>query len=65
MATVAGRLVDWNPKEASHFIDLAYAKRRAESLHAAHVVLTHAAELHPDNGTIQFNLAVMKRSWAI
>jgi len=57
MAAVAGRLVDWNPNVTSHFVDLAYAKRRAESLDVAHAVLTRAAELHPNDGTIQFNLA--------
>ena len=43
--------------EPGHFIDLAYAKRRSEGLHIAHTILTHAAEVHPANATIQFNLA--------
>jgi tetratricopeptide (TPR) repeat protein len=57
MAVAAGRLVALNPTKAGHFIDLAYAKRRVEGLHMAHAILTRAAELHPDDGTIQFNLA--------
>ena len=39
------------------FFDLAYAKRRAESIHVAHAILTRAAELHPNDGKVQFNLA--------
>lgn len=57
MAIVAGKLVEWNPQKASHFVDLAYAKRRTLGLHVAHAVLTRAAELHSYDGTIQFNLA--------
>jgi len=45
------------PKEATHFIDLAYAKRRTEGLHVAHAILTRAEEIHPTHGTIQYNLA--------
>ena len=29
----------------------------AESIHAAHAILTRAADLHPTDATIQFNLA--------
>ena len=57
MAVVAGPLAQWNLDEAGYFINLAYAKRRAEGLHLAHAVLKRAAELHPENGTVQFNLA--------
>jgi len=57
MAIVAGKLAAWNPQEPGHLIDLAYAKRRSEGLHIAHTILTHAAEVHPANATIQFNLA--------
>lgn len=57
MAVVAAKLVEWNPSEPGFFVDLAYATRRCETLHAAHAVLTRAAALHPRQGTIQFNLA--------
>ena len=57
MATVARKLAEWNPEKAAHFIAWAYATRRAESIHLAHAILTRAAELHPDDGSIQFNLA--------
>ena len=57
LAVVAKRLAEWNPKEPGFFIECAYATRRAESIHAAHAILTRAADLHPNNGTIHFNLA--------
>ena len=57
LAVVAKKLAEWNPKEPGFFIELAYATRRAESIHAAHAILTRAAGLHPNDGTIQFNLA--------
>jgi tetratricopeptide (TPR) repeat protein len=50
-------MVDWNPKEPGFFVELAYATRRAESIHAAHAILTRAAGLYPTDPTIQFNLA--------
>jgi hypothetical protein len=46
IAVVAKKLVEWNPGEPSHSVDLAYATRRAESLDAAHAVLKRAEELH-------------------
>jgi Flp pilus assembly protein TadD len=54
---VAKKLADWNPNEPGFFVELAYATRRAESIHAAHAILTRAASLHPTDPTIQFNLA--------
>ena len=54
---VAKRLTAWNPKEPGFFVELAYATRRAESIHAAHAILTRAASLHPTDPTIQFNIA--------
>lgn len=57
LAVVAKKLAEWNPKEPGFFIEFAYATRRAESIHAAHAILTRAAGLHPTNPTIQFNLA--------
>jgi hypothetical protein len=52
LAVVAKNLVDWNPKEPRFFVELAYATRRAESIHAAHAILTRAASLHPTDATI-------------
>ncbi len=57
MAIVAKKLVEWNPDEPGHFISLAYATRRAESIQAAHAVLKRAEGLHPNDAIIQFNLA--------
>jgi tetratricopeptide (TPR) repeat protein len=57
LAVVAKKLTEWNPQEPGFFNELAYATRRAESIHAAHAILTRAASLHPTEGTIQFNLA--------
>ncbi len=57
MAVVAGKLTEWNPGEPDHFISLAYAVRRAESIHAAQAILKRAEGLLPRNATIQFNLA--------
>jgi tetratricopeptide (TPR) repeat protein len=57
LAVIAKKLADWNPKEPGFFIELAYATRRAESIQAAHAILTRAADLHPTDPTIQFNLA--------
>ena len=49
--------MEWNPNEPGFFVELAYATRRVESIHAAHAVLTRATSLHPTDATIQFNLA--------
>ena len=57
MAIIAKKLVEWNPSEAGYFLHLAYATRRAASLHVAHAILIQAAELHPGDGLVQFNLA--------
>jgi tetratricopeptide (TPR) repeat protein len=57
LAVVAKKLTEWNPKEPGFWVELAYATRRAESIHAAHAILTRAASLHPTDATIQFNLA--------
>jgi tetratricopeptide (TPR) repeat protein len=57
LAVVAKKLVEWNPQEPGFFVELAYATRRSESIHAAHAILTRAAGLHPNDPTIQFNLA--------
>ena len=57
LALVAKKLVEWNSKEPSLLVILAYATRRTESIHAAHAILTRAASLHPNDASIQFNLA--------
>jgi tetratricopeptide (TPR) repeat protein len=57
LAVVAKKLSEWNPDEPAFFVELAYATRRAESIYAAHAILTRAAELHPGDAPIQFNLA--------
>ena len=57
MVVVAQKLAEWNPSEPGNFIDWAYATRRAESIHQAHAILARGAELHQDDGLIQFNLA--------
>jgi tetratricopeptide (TPR) repeat protein len=57
MVVVTQKLAEWNPNEPGYFVDWAYATRRAESIHQAHAILTRGAELHIENGLIQFNLA--------
>jgi tetratricopeptide (TPR) repeat protein len=57
MAAIANRLVEWNPAEPEYFVCLAYATRRMESLSSALAILLRGQQLHPDDGTIQFNLA--------
>jgi len=57
LVVVAGKLAEWNPNEPGFWVELAYATTRAESIHAAHAILMQAAELHPTDATIQFNLA--------
>jgi tetratricopeptide (TPR) repeat protein len=57
LSVVAKKLTEWDPKEPGFFVELAYATRRAESIHAAHAILMRASVLHPVDPTIQFNLA--------
>jgi tetratricopeptide (TPR) repeat protein len=57
MAIVAKKLTEWRPEEPVNFIDWAYAAMREESIRQAHAILTRAAALHPNDGTVQFNLA--------
>ncbi len=57
MVIAAKELAERNPDEPVNFVNWAYASRRAESIHIAHAILLRAEELHPDNGSIQFNLA--------
>jgi tetratricopeptide (TPR) repeat protein len=57
LAVVAKKLAEWNPNEPGFFVELAYATKRAESIHAAHTILTRAVGLHPTDPTVHFNLA--------
>ena len=47
MAIVGKKLVEWNSEEPGHFVDWAYATRRAESMHLAHAILTRAENCTP------------------
>jgi len=53
---VAKKLADWNPKEPCYFVDLAYATRRGESIHAAHAECGMSGPLNP---TSRLNRAVL------
>ena len=57
MANVARKLTEWDPEEPRNFVQWAYATGRAKSIHAAHAILTRAADLHPADATIQFSIA--------
>lgn len=53
----AGRLLaQLEPDQPAGWIAWAYATRRTESLHAAEQILLAAAERHPGEATIHFNL---------
>ena len=56
-AAVASHLVKTEPETAGWWINLAYAKRRCESIESAEAILLRARELHHDNAMIEFNLA--------
>jgi hypothetical protein len=58
LAVVAKKLTEWNPKEPGFFVELAYATRRAESIQAAHAVLTRAA-----GRLFSSTLPATKRRW--
>jgi len=57
LRAVAAEFVRRAPAEAAGWVTWAYATRRAESLAAAETILLDAERLHPDEPTIQFNLA--------
>jgi hypothetical protein len=61
LAVVAKKLAEWNPHEPGFFVELAYATRRAESIHAAHAILTRAADLHPADRRFSSILLAMRR----
>jgi predicted Zn-dependent protease len=56
LRVTAGELTRRQPANADAWITFAYATRRAESLHAAEVILREAELRHPREPTIQFNL---------
>ena len=57
MREVAGFLTHEWPDDSQHWISLAYATRRCRSIMEAEVILLKAAELHPKEPMIHFNLA--------
>ena len=54
---VAKKLADYDPENSQWPISWAFATRRAESIAAAKAILLHAAEKHPKEAMIHFNLA--------
>jgi Flp pilus assembly protein TadD len=57
VAEVAQHLVNVEPENATWWINLAYATRRAENIEKAEALLQQARKLHPDNPIIAFNLS--------
>jgi hypothetical protein len=64
LAVVAKRLTECNRKSRAFSLSLP-TRPGAESIHAAHAILTRAAGLYPTNPTVQFTLPATKRRWAI
>jgi Flp pilus assembly protein TadD len=56
-AAAATILCERVPDDAAHWIQRAYAVRRASSLAEAREILLEAMERHPGDATIRFNLA--------
>ena len=56
-AEIAACLVEMEPQESGWWVNLAYCVRRARSLDEAEAILLRAAELHPANAIIHYNLA--------
>ena len=56
-ARIASQLTRLQPEEAGWWISLAYAVRRWKSIDEARKILIAAVSRHPDEPTIQFNLA--------
>jgi Flp pilus assembly protein TadD len=54
---IARHLAKVEPDEPAHWISLAWAVRRHESIAAAEKILTAALALHPECATIHYNLA--------
>ncbi len=57
MAEIAQFLAKGEPNESSHFLNLAYAKRRFENVEVAENILTEASVKFPDDALIKYNLA--------
>jgi Putative Zn-dependent protease, contains TPR repeats len=56
-AEVATRLCERSPEDAGHWIQRAYAVRRARSIEDAKKILLEAMARHPEESIIRFNLA--------
>jgi Flp pilus assembly protein TadD len=56
-AAVASHLVKVEPEEAGRWVNLAYVRRRTESVERAEAILIRGRDLHHDNALIEFNLA--------
>ena len=56
-AAIARRLVSADPSEVQHWISLAYAVRRCETIEAAREILLEALPRFPLCATIPYNLA--------
>ncbi|MEZ5274998.1 MAG: hypothetical protein R3F07_01305 [Opitutaceae bacterium] len=56
-ARIAGQLTRLQPEEAGWWIAHAYAVRRWKSIDEARKILLRAVSRHPEEPTIQFNLA--------
>jgi Flp pilus assembly protein TadD len=56
-AVAATRLCERSPGDAAHWVQRAYAVRRAEGLETAREILLEARGRHPADPTIRFNLA--------
>jgi len=57
MQDLAKRLTDFQPGDVQWTISLAYATRRADSIHAAKKILLNAEPKFPKEATIKYNLA--------
>ena len=56
-AEAATGLCERDPDDAAHWIQRAYAVRRARNIEEAREILHRGLELHPEDATIHFNLA--------
>ncbi len=56
-AEAATLLCERSPDDARHWIQRAYAVRRARTIAEARIVLIEAMERHPEESIIRFNLA--------
>jgi tetratricopeptide (TPR) repeat protein len=57
MQEIAKRLAEFQPDDIQWTISLAYATRRADSIHAAKEILLNAEPKFPKEGIIKYNLA--------